>query len=94
VGQPPITLPKPIVFLGFVVYRDVFFPDTKIHLTEFCKRLTQVNVKFEGTPSDKPIPRTIPRFTPLGFFFEGCAQHNCADEYCGSDYEKAERALK
>ena len=56
---------------GWVVYRDSF-PNTKIHLTEFCLRLQGI-----GMTADQ---------SHFIFGFVRCQSHNCADEDC-KDYE-------
>lgn len=54
---------------GWVLYRDIF-PATKVHVTEFCYRVTKIekiddiNYAFDSTV---------------------CSRHNCIDEFC-EDY--------
>lgn len=63
----------PLVFWGWITYRDIF-PDTKLHLTEFCKQSAMIEV-HPSTPQ-----------APYEWGWSECDHHNCADEYC-PDYE-------
>lgn len=60
---------------GWNAYRDVFYPDTKTHLTEFCTEFGFTNpVQYaDGHPVVLAIP---------------CKVHNCADEDCADYQEK------
>jgi hypothetical protein len=82
---------KNVFFLGFIVYKDVFSPETKVHLTEFCQKLTGLDLAMNPA---LPMPKILPDFPPFGFEFNGCDKHSCADEYCKADYEKVQAATK
>ncbi len=60
-----------LFFWGWTTYNDVFFPNTKKHLTEFC-------AKHIFTVTDQ-------KKQPVALNMAGCSQHNCTDEYC-ADY--------
>jgi hypothetical protein len=64
------TVPNRNYFWGWIVYRDIF-PNTKIHVTEFCQRMSKVMVYGDEKT--------------LYFYSEQCKAHNCTDETC-SDY--------
>ena len=64
------------VLWGWVTYRDVF-PQTNVHVTEFCQRLVTIGVNPERPSNARP------EFT---FRFQDCEHHNCADEQC-EDYK-------
>ena len=67
-------LPTPL-FFGWAVYKDGF-AKAKVHVTEFCRELTGVNlVQKPVGPAD------------LNFQFISCVSHNCTDEYC-PDYDQ------
>jgi hypothetical protein len=53
---------------GWTVYRDVM-PNTKDHLTEFCRHLEQPGLIAETPPKIK-------------YNLSTCPTHNCEDEYC------------
>jgi hypothetical protein len=57
---------------GWVAYHDVF-KNTKMHIAEYCKGLSQVYV-----PTDK---NAGPQLT-----FTDCRHHNCNDDHC-EDYQ-------
>ena len=60
---------------GWVTYRDVF-PDTKLHVTEFCQMMNAIGAA-PASNTAKPEWR---------FRFQDCSgRHNCADEQC-QDY--------
>lgn len=67
---------KEFFLWGWMAYKDVF-PDSKVHVTEFCQEV--LNVKFN------------PPSVPLQFHTIDCPLHNCLDEQC-SDYEKVKLA--
>jgi hypothetical protein len=52
---------------GWIAYKDVF-PNTPIHVTEFCQGLDSVILN--------------PDKSPKGFNFTPCQNHNCTDEDC------------
>jgi len=62
---------------GWVTYRDIF-PDTPIHLTEFCQHLAGISLN----PQDKTI----------SVYFNNCSEHNCTDKYC-KDYAEIVSAV-
>jgi len=64
--------PESLFVWGWVMYNDVF-PNTKIHLTEFCESMGAIS----SLPDGKAISIT----------YYSCAHHNCTDEYC-EDYEQ------
>lgn len=57
---------------GWVVYGDVI-PNTKLHLTEFCRQIEVLGA--------------MPVENRVGFVAHNCKQHNCTDEYC-EDYKE------
>ena len=59
----------PRLFWGWIVYRDIF-PNSKIHVTEFCLKTTQIVPDGHGD---------------YGFDATVCDHHNCVDEFC-EDY--------
>ena len=58
-------------FWGWLTYRDVF-PNTKVHLTEFCHFITQT---YAGVNTGSPTKE----ITASAFLFESCVHHNCVD---------------
>jgi hypothetical protein len=60
-------------FWGWVSYRDVF-KDTDLHITEFCAKLTTLNINRYDLQN------------PFFFSYSSCATHNCDDQYC-DDYK-------
>ncbi len=60
-----------ISFWGWIIYRDIF-PETPMHLTEFCQNLQGV-VFNPGTG--------------VQLMFSNCKAHNCTDKYC-DDYQE------
>jgi hypothetical protein len=58
---------------GWTAYNDVF-RSTKLHVTEFCRELTEISGNLETGEQ-------------ISFLFSTCAQHNCIDEEC-NDYEQ------
>lgn len=67
---------QPGIFLwGWVVYQDVFFPNTRPHVMEYCQRLAEADY----FPTN-PLPK-------IGFVYANCTEHNCTDNQC-KDYEE------
>jgi hypothetical protein len=62
---------------GWVVYRDIF-PNTPVHLTEFCQQLAGITVDSKEDT--------------LSVSFTNCKNHNCTDEYC-HDYKEVVAAV-
>ena len=64
-------------YFGWLRYRDTF-PNTKIHVTEFCWRVEEISWKVDSNGKHVGKPH-----------FSGgtCDQHNCVDEFC-DDYSK------
>lgn len=62
---------------GWIAYNDIF-PNTTIHITEFCQLLSGMGGGRRTPPFDPNASWT--------FKFEDCKQHNCADEHC-DDYK-------
>lgn len=58
---------------GWVTYRDVF-PNTALHVTEFCQVLSAIMIQKDNPQA------------PFGFAWMPCNHHNCADEQC-EDYK-------
>jgi hypothetical protein len=70
---PQTTTKDQLFAWGWVAYRDVF-PNTDVHVSEFCRMLSGVN-----TPSPPDSGK------PVVLQWDYCKQHNCADEEC-KDY--------
>jgi hypothetical protein len=70
-------------FWGWIVYRDVF-KHTRLHVTEFCRKATDVGQAI--SESDKT---NIKPFVRLEF----CEEHNCADEQC-KDYGQLIKSIR
>lgn len=69
---PTMQVNRNLFFWGWVVYRDIL-PDTDIHLSEFCQRLSNaVYVPSQGR---------------VNIMFSNCQQHNCVDKEC-RDYQR------
>jgi hypothetical protein len=66
-----------LYFWGWAAYRDVF-RDSKVHLTEFCSKLTTISGDI-ATGN-------------VRFVYTHCPSHNCADETC-EDYREVEQRL-
>jgi hypothetical protein len=60
----------PRFFWGWMIYRDTF-PNTKVHITEFCWKATKIEMLDDGQ---------------YDFEGTDCAHHNCVDEFC-EDYQ-------
>ncbi len=67
---------------GWIYYRDVFFPGTKPHVTEFCNHIAGVNFV---TANLNPLASQVPG-AGINFVYDTCVSHNCDDEQC-SDYQ-------
>ena len=65
---------------GWEYYRDVF-PNTKPHVTEFCRHITGINFR-----ADQPEPH-------IEFVYSGCRKHNCDDQQC-KDYKEIVRMVE
>jgi len=78
VVETKLEIKRNVFFFGWVAYRDVF-PETKIHVMEFCHQLRGVALDSKSTP-DNPI---------YNFAFTACRAHNCTDEYC-ENYKQME----
>jgi hypothetical protein len=70
--ETTVPLPKSIYLYGWAVYRDIF-PNTKVHLTEFCLQLEGVGTHLPTTPGGD-IVYNLP--------MAACHTHDCTDEYC------------
>lgn len=68
----PFRMTRELYFWGWVIYRDVF-PNTPIHVTEFCQQLAGISVNPKEQTIDTP--------------FFNCGEHNCQDRYC-NDYQQ------
>jgi len=64
---------KHLIVWGWQVYKDVFWPETKPRLTEYCYDLKSLIVTENG------------KSTTLNL--AACSRHNCADEQC-EDYDR------
>ncbi len=69
---------RPITFWGWIVYRDVFFPHTTWHLTEFCTQMQGVSIQPPSNPKEGES---------YNMTFRSCRHHNCTDKDC-SDYQQ------
>ncbi len=68
----PVT---PWFYWGWLVYRDIF-PQSKIHVTEFCWKVNEI--KWKISENGERVGR--PHFSA-----SACSHHNCVDEFC-DDY--------
>jgi hypothetical protein len=69
---PDTCLPNDVFVWGWVVYKDSF-PNTKLHITEFCSKLDNTFL-------------ASPRGGAVTVIWEACQKHNCVDDYC-EDHE-------
>lgn len=60
-----------LYFYGWLTYRDIF-PKAPLHVSMFCRDLTDARLPSAGTPSYQ-------------FAWEVCPRHNCADEGCNGE---------
>lgn len=71
---PQLTFIRGHFIWGWISYYDVFAPRTHLHITEFCREVTNLGVD-RSKPGAPPFTEDV-----------ACKQHNCADEYC-EDYK-------
>jgi hypothetical protein len=57
---------------GWAVYKDIFFPNSRPHLTEFCRKVDSLTTGADGM---------------MRYAFTTCRSHNCTDESC-PDYSE------
>lgn len=72
--ETTVPLPKSIYLYGWAVYRDIF-PNTNVHLTEFCFQLEGVGTHLPTTPGGDIV---------YNFPMASCHTHDCTDEYCAN----------
>ncbi|MGO9084943.1 MAG: hypothetical protein ACLQBK_06930 [Candidatus Sulfotelmatobacter sp.] len=58
------------ILYGWILYEDIFFPETKVHVTEFCWKSANIRKLPDGDYEFNGIP---------------CQHHNCVDQLC-EDY--------
>jgi hypothetical protein len=73
-----------IFFWGWVGYKDVFWPHSSPHVTEFCVEAKGVEAMVISNGKTKTLAPKL--------HFKECAQHNCTDEHC-KDYENIARLI-
>lgn len=67
---------------GWVQYRDIFFPKTPVHVTEFCAQIVGTTVAKQ--------PQSAENIVLLKF--ANCETHNCTDTDC-PDYNDIRRIV-
>jgi hypothetical protein len=81
---------KLIYAWGWIVYKDIF-PNTPIHVTEFCNHLLATG--YTAPDSDNPLPPPVTSNSTITTNWESCKKHNCIDQYC-EDYDEVVKLLQ